>query len=116
MALVCASIRSKTASIIVFKLINETGYYTLYVLKNKKELKEDSSSSFKVIGYYVSLYSALKRVLAYRRDKKYSGKESDKDLLILLKQLREAMNAFDQIKDWIYQPILELKTRLIKYK
>ena len=98
-----------------FKLIKEDSYYTLSVLKNKKELKEDSDSSFKVIGYYVSVYSALKSVLAYRQDKKYPGRESDKDLAKLLYQFKDTMCILTKVQNIIYKPLFELQTRLIKY-
>ena len=73
-----------------FKLIWEDRNYVLYVLKSKKEIKEDSTSNFKVSGYYTSILSALKGVLRYRKHKKYPGKESYKSLGNLILKYKKA--------------------------
>ena len=46
------------------------GVFILYLLKNKKELKEDSEDSFKFGGCYVNLDNAFKEVVRFRKDKK----------------------------------------------
>ena len=59
-----------------FKIIFNDDHYVLYLLKSKKELKENSEDTFKLCGYFIQLISSLKRVHKFRLDKKYPGKES----------------------------------------
>ena len=59
-----------------FKIVFNDDHYVLYLLKSKKELKENSEDTFKLCGYFIQLISSLKRVHKFRLDKKYPGKES----------------------------------------
>ena len=99
-----------------FKLIWDQQNYVLYLLKNKKEIKEDSTSDFKVRGYYTSIFSALKAVYQYRKHKKYPGKESYKSLGTLLLKYKRTEESLCKIAEMIYLPILDLKKEIIHYE
>jgi hypothetical protein len=71
------TIEEKDLKIVYFK----PGYYILYVLKNKKELKEDSEDLFRVYGYFTNLDSAFNSAIHFRKNKKYPFKETWKDVL-----------------------------------
>lgn len=68
-----------------FKIIFKDGCYTLYLLKNKKEKKEDPDD-FKIGGYYTTITSLIKKIISFRSSKKYSGKESITNLTKILNQ------------------------------
>lgn len=95
-----------------FKIICEHKNYTLYLIKGKKELKEDSEDKFKVGGYFMNVENALKAVIRFRRDKKYPGKEDSESLWIPIKDLVYTQIDFDQLILSIYNPILDLKHKL----
>lgn len=99
-----------------FKLIWDQQNYVLYLLKNKKEIKEDSTSDFKVGGYYTSIFSALKDVYQYRKHKKYPGKESYESLRTLLLKHKRTEESLCKIAEIIYLPILNLKKEIIRYE
>lgn len=99
-----------------FKIVKEDKCFVLYILKNKKEIKENEKSLFKIEGYYISLLSAFKSALRFRQDKKYPGKESSADLSILIKIYENSNKDLENLSKSIYQPILELKQKLINYE
>lgn len=99
-----------------FQLIEGDNCFVLHVLKNKKELKEDSESKFRVIGYYVSILCALKAVYRFRKDKKYPGKESVTELATLIKRHSADIKRLDSLAKSIYNPIIELKQKTIRYE
>lgn len=99
-----------------FKLIWDEQNYVLYLLKSKKEIKEDSTSNFKVGGYYTSILSALKVVYHYRKHKKYPGKESYESLGNLILKYKRAKENLNEIAEIIYLPILKLKKEIIHYE
>lgn len=85
------------------------------LLKNKKELKEDATDKYKVGGYFIALESALKAVISYRNNKKYTAGES---ALLLIKDLKSYIKCnrdFKVLINSIYDPIYELKKELIRY-
>ena len=98
-----------------FTITFEHGSFILNLLKNKKELKEDSTDKYKVGGYFLKLENALLAVVKYRKDKKYTGGEP---YLPLLKDVRlyiKTKKEFEALINSIYDPIYELKKELIKY-
>lgn len=99
-----------------FKLIWDEQNYVLYLLKSKKEIKEDSTSDFKVGGYYTSIFSALKDIYHYRKHKKYPGKESYESLGNLILKYKRAKENLNEIAEIIYLPILNLKKEIIRYE
>ena len=99
-----------------FKIIHEHGCFVLYLLKSKKEIKDDSSDNYKIGGYYTNLESAFKGVVKFRKDKKYPGKESSSDLLKLIKEYYNFKSKLKFVINKIYDPIIELKKSLIKYE
>ena len=96
-----------------FKIIANDADYTLYVLKSKKELKEDSEDTFKVYGHYQLMESALKAAISFRRDKKYPGKESVSELLRLYKIYILIRDQFEVKILAIYDSISKIKSKII---
>lgn len=72
-----------------FKIVFLENSYVLYVLKNKKEKKEDSESEFKISGYYTSFLCLILKIIEFRSSKKYPGKESSEDIINLSKMFNE---------------------------
>lgn len=98
-----------------FNIVFENNCFVLNLLKNKKELKEDSTDKYKVGGYFILLENALKAAIRYRNNKKYSAGES---ALLLTKDLKSYMKCNQDFKiliNSIYDPIYELKKKLIRY-
>jgi hypothetical protein len=98
-----------------FNIIFEHGCFTLNLLKNKKELKEDATDKYKIGGYYNELENALLAVVRYRKDKKYTGKEPYLPLLKDVKLYIKTKQDFKVLANSVYDPIYELKKELIKY-
>lgn len=98
-----------------FNIKFEHGCYILYLLKNKKELKEDSLDKYKVGGYYIEIVPALKEVIRFRHSKKYTGGESFIDLYNNLKELQSTKKLFNTLINSIYDPIIELRKKLFTY-
>lgn len=96
-----------------FKVELTDNYFTLSFLKTKKELKEDSTDSYKLGGYYNHFRNTLIAVLSWRESKKYPFAETRVDakekymkvlkaenkLKILCKPLRDSIVEF---KEQIY--------------
>lgn len=72
-----------------FRIIFNEDHYVLYLLKSKKEIKEDSSDTFKIGGYFVNLRNAIKRAYKFRTDKKYPGKELSETIKLDVKEYME---------------------------
>ena len=98
-----------------FNIVFEHGCFTLNLLKNKKELKEDSTDKYKVEGYFNKIESALLAVVRYRKNKKYTGGEPYLPLLKDVKSYIKTKQDFNVLINSIYDPIYELKKELIKY-
>lgn len=98
-----------------FNIVFEHGCFTLNILKNKKELKEDSKDKYKVGGYFLKLENALLAVVKYRKDPKYTGGEAYLPLLKDIKSYIKMKKEFEALIVSIYDPIYELKKELIKY-
>lgn len=98
-----------------FNIIKEEGYYILNLLKNKKELKEDSTDKYKFGGCYKQLEFALLAVVRYRKDKKYTGKEPYLQLYKDIKEYRKIKKEFIELTNSIYDSIFETKNKWIRY-
>lgn len=96
-----------------FKIECDSGVYTLYFLKSKKELKEDSKDQFKISGYYNVLYNAIKAVYKWRRSKKYPFKEDTTKLKLNLELYKQSMDELYKYSHIIYDPIIKLKQDLL---
>lgn len=92
-----------------FNITKDDKCYVLHVIKNRKEVKEDDQSLFKVYGYYTNPLSALKGALRFRRDKKYPGKELASNLISSIRIYEESQERLNKLGNNIYSPILELK-------
>ena len=98
-----------------FRIVHEHGAFVLQLLKNKKELKEDSVDKYKIGGYYMNIENAFKEVIRFRRDKKYTGKESPIQLSKDVKSYINIKEEFKVLINKIYDPVMDLKKELIKY-
>jgi hypothetical protein len=96
-----------------FKIVKDDSNYVLYVLKSKKEIKENSESTYKIFGYYYTIIGALKGALSYRKDKKYTGKESVSDLKLLIDKFIDDKEIMDDMVSSIHEPINDLFNKLI---
>jgi hypothetical protein len=98
-----------------FNIIFEHGCFTLNLLKNKKELKEDATDKYKVGGYFNKIENALLAVVKYRKDKNYTGGEPYLPLLKDVKSYIKTKKDFEVLINSIYDPIYQIKKELIKY-
>lgn len=73
-----------------FRIIKDGKNYTLYLLKPKKEIKSDSDDKYGLHGYYSTLTSVLKNIIAFRSSKKYPGKEKKEPVVRSYKSLVES--------------------------
>lgn len=99
-----------------FRIVHEHDSFVLYLLKNKKELKEDSVNKYKIGGYYLLIENALKAIIKFRQDKKYTGGESSIQLQKDVKSFINTKDEFNVLINQLYNPILELKKQIIKYE
>lgn len=97
-----------------FKIIYEHNQYVLYVIKSKKELKDDDKDAFKLYGYYTFVENALQAVVKFRKDKKYPGKETITQLKLDIIELRNTRESLYNASESIYNPIINSK-RLLKW-
>ena len=95
-----------------FKIEHSKDYFTLYFLKTKKELKEDSENSYKIGGYYVHLKNALFGVQNWRADKKYPFKEMAKYLSSSIVKLVMADKKLKEYSSILKSSILQLKNKI----
>ena len=47
------------------------GVYHLYLLKNKKELKEIDENLYKLGGYFINIDNAFKEIVKFRKHKRF---------------------------------------------
>ena len=99
-----------------FKILHESKGFILYFLKSKKETEKKIEDEFKLVGYYDCLESALKDVIKFRLDKKYTGRQSNVDLTKQLKKFISIKKNFELLISQIYSPIFKLKNQVIKYE
>lgn len=85
--------------------------YTLFLLKNKKENKDDDK--FKVAGYYISFISILKAIIKFRKSKKYSGNEKPSDMIENLEEFKTIKNQLNSVLNYSYDPIIKLKNIIL---
>ena len=95
-----------------FKIVKQDSHYVLYVIKSKKELREDNSDNFKPRGYFIELSAAIKSAYLFRKDKKYKGSESSTQLLLTYKKLKHLEDKFIKSINEIYNPIKKYKSTL----
>ena len=93
----------------------KNGSYNLYVLKTKKELKEDSDDQFKIRGYYQNLDSAFKEIIRFRQNKKYPFKEEWINIKQRFNIYLNTKKNFKQLISKIYEPIIKFKKEMFKY-
>lgn len=99
-----------------FKIKREHDSFVLYLLKNKKELKEDSVDKYKIGGYFIKIESAMKEVVRFRKDKKYTGGESFKILQRDIHVFLDTKKLLDTLINSVYYPLIELKKKLFIYE
>lgn len=92
------------------------GIFQLYLLKNKKEIKEDSESTYKIGGYFNDLDEAFKEIIRFRQHKKYAFKEDWKYIKLTLNIYLDKKNQFQKQLKQIYLPIRTFKRELFNYE
>jgi len=92
------------------------GVYQLYLLKNKKELKEDDKNTHKISGYFLNLDSAFKEVIRFRQGKKYIFKQDWKSPKLLLNKYLKHKQSFQKNLTNIYKAITKLRRELFIYE
>lgn len=92
------------------------GVYHLYLLKNKKELKEDDINTHSIGGYFLTIDSAFKEIIKFRQHKKYSFKEDWKAEKLLFNKYKIYKQEFQKYLCQIYSPIEKLKKELFVYE
>jgi len=92
-----------------FKIEHNGDTFVLYLLKSKKELKENSEMEYKVHGYYVALENAIKSAIQWRKHKKYPFKEPANILIKPYLDYVESIKKFRTYCNIIYEPIFKLK-------
>lgn len=94
--------------------------YTLYLMKNKKEKKEevqeDATDTHKIGGYFIHLDSVFKAIIKFREHKKYSFKEEHVKLKVNIKAYIRYKKQFMKELTAIYKPITEFKNELFIYE
>ena len=50
-----------------FRIVFKSECFNLYLLKSKKELKEDSKDNFRIGGYFIQLRYAIKAIFRFRK-------------------------------------------------
>lgn len=93
----------------------KNGSYHLYVLKTKKELKEDNEDQFKIEGYYQELDSAFKQIIRFRQHKKYPFKEEWLNIKQKFNVYIKTKKNFKQLISKIYEPIKKFEKELFIY-
>ena len=99
-----------------FKIIFKDEYFILYLLKSKKELKENSEDSFKIGGYFTQLRYAIKAVFRFRKSKNYSGREKSEDIWKLFEEYSIIENSLYAFSKSMYIPIINLKEKILNYE
>lgn len=98
-----------------FKIEKDGSCFTLYLLKTKKELKDDEKvsieavDSFKIKGYYTTLFTAIRAAFRWRTEEKYPFKELPfrEDYICY----RKAIEKFNHQSRLIYESIIDLKLK-----
>jgi len=101
-----------------FRIEYDGECFILYLLKTKKELKEDSGDMYKVKGYYSKqIYHALNAAYNWRLSKKYPFKEPTLKFKQYLLQFKKALNTLELYSNEIYNPIITFKKKVFdEYK
>lgn len=70
-------------------IITSSDYRIKCEHKNFTLLLSTKKGEFKTAGYFSTLESAIKRVITFRKSKKYPGKEKPEELQSFLNKLKE---------------------------
>lgn len=92
------------------------GVFQLYLLKNKKEIKENSESTYKIGGYFNDLDSAFKEIIRFRQHKKYAFKSDWKTVKFTMAQYLKQKTLLQKQLKQIYLPIRSFKRELFNYE
>lgn len=109
-----------------FKIKYDNSCYILYLLKTKKEIKDETKTIpkeilestidpvevFKTQGYYSVLYYAIKAALKWRMDSKYPFKESHISFYNSFLEYNHAIKDLELYSKKIYDPINVLKKEI----
>lgn len=101
-----------------FKIERDGSNYILYLLKTKKELKEDLKENkevgdtYKIKGYYTVLFNAIQDALIWRMSEKYPFKESVLEFKKDFIRYRNYVNELNSYLDSIYSPIIQLEKQI----
>lgn len=95
-----------------FRIEHDGDCFVLYLLKSKKELKENSKDSYKIHGYYVIFKDAIKAAILWRKSKKYPFKEPVNELVRAYLGYQKSIEEFHSYCNIIYEPIYKLKEKI----
>lgn len=95
-----------------FKIIFKDSCYTLYLIKSKKEIKEEVNESLKIGGYFTVIDNAIKKIISFRLSKKYPGKEKPKLLAQQLNEIKQIRNKLDLIMKNLDEPFYSIMKKL----
>lgn len=105
-----------------FKIVEQDSYieykdksYHLYLLKNKKELKEDDTDKYKIGGYFNKLDSAIKEIIKFRKGKKYPFKQDYKKIKYLFNSYLNEKQKLSNILNITKFFVNKFKLELFKY-
>lgn len=95
-----------------FKIVFKDLCYTLYLIKSKKEIKEDVKESLKIGGYFTLIDNVIKEIISFRRSKKYPGKEKPEPLVQQLNEIKQIRNKLDLIMKNLDEPFYKIMEKL----
>lgn len=96
-----------------FKIVFKQECFNLYLLKSKKELKENSEDNFKIGGYFTQLRFAIKAVYRFRKTKGYPGKEKAEDAWKFFEEYSLIEDSLYKIGKSIYIPVIKLQEKIL---
>ena len=99
-----------------FKIIFNDDHYVLYLLKSKKELKENNEDNFRVGGYFIQLKYAIKGAYKFRKSKNYPGKENPEEILKYFEEYLSIEKSLYKLSRSLYTPIINLKEKILNYE
>lgn len=96
-----------------FRIVFKPECFNLYLLKSKKELKENSEDNFKIGGYFTQLRYAIKAVFRFRKSKNYPGKEKAEDAWKFFEEYSMIEDSLYKSSKSMYIPIIKLKEKIL---
>ena len=96
-----------------FRIVFKSECFNLYLLKSKKELKEDSKDNFKIGGHFIQLKYAIKAIFRFRKSKNYPGKESAEDAWKIFEEYSMIENSLYKSSQSMYTSIIKLKETVL---